>query len=121
MGGTSGQETIWETDHPAVIARITAVEVDPLCVTVVSGEQLCASVVAEAEAEGRKLTQNTLESMVNAAVDARRSEEGSELKINATRAWFESDGKAFEEIAIYREVIEKFNAEKRIKSNEAIW
>ena len=117
--GTSGQETIWETDHPAVIARTTAVEVDPLCVTVVSGEQLCANVMAEAE--GRKLTQNTLESMVNAAVDARRSEEGSELKINATRAWFENDGKAFEEIAIYREVIEKFNAEKRIKSNEAIW
>ena len=70
--GTSGQETIWETDYPAVIARTTAVEVDPLCVTVVSGEQVCASVVAEAE--GRKLTHNTLESMVNAAVDARRSE-----------------------------------------------
>ena len=37
-----------------MVASTTAVEVDPLCVTVVSGEQICAN-VAEVVEEGRKL------------------------------------------------------------------
>lgn len=36
-----------------MVASTTAVEVDPLCVTVVSGEQICANVAAVEE--GRKL------------------------------------------------------------------